>query len=86
MTATTPQRFPLLTAGFFGLTGVILGALGAHRLQPLLAAVAENAELLVNGDDATFMNRIHLATAGGAPRMRADLLWPPCRAGNIHQQ
>ncbi len=37
MTATTPQRFPLLTAGFFGLTGVILGALGAHRLQPLLA-------------------------------------------------
>lgn len=37
MTASTPQRFPLLAAGFFGLTGVALGALGAHKLQPLLA-------------------------------------------------
>lgn len=37
MSATSPQRFPLLAAGIFGATGVALGALGAHRLQPLLA-------------------------------------------------
>ena len=30
-------RFSLLAAGFFGLTGVALGALGAHKLEPLLA-------------------------------------------------
>ncbi len=32
-------------------------------INPLLAAIAENAALLVTGDDATFMNRVHLATA-----------------------
>lgn len=37
MSATSPQRFPLLAAGLFGGTGVGLGALGAHRLEPLLA-------------------------------------------------
>lgn len=37
MTVSTPQRFPLLAGGLFGLTGVALGALGAHKLQPLLA-------------------------------------------------
>jgi peptidyl-tRNA hydrolase, PTH1 family len=31
--------------------------------QPLLAAIAENIGLVERGDDATFMNRIHLATA-----------------------
>jgi uncharacterized membrane protein YgdD (TMEM256/DUF423 family) len=31
------QRFPLLAAGLFGLTGVALGAFGAHGLQALLA-------------------------------------------------
>jgi PTH1 family peptidyl-tRNA hydrolase len=31
--------------------------------DPLLAAVAENIALLERGEDATFMNRIHLATA-----------------------
>ena len=31
-------------------------------LQPLLASVAENADLLAKGDDSSFMNRIHLAT------------------------
>jgi PTH1 family peptidyl-tRNA hydrolase len=30
-------------------------------LEPLLAAVAEHAPLLAKGDDATFMNRVHLA-------------------------
>jgi PTH1 family peptidyl-tRNA hydrolase len=32
-------------------------------VEPLLAAVAENAPLLAKGDDATFMNRVHLALA-----------------------
>lgn len=32
-----PHRFPLVAAGILGLTGVALGALGAHRLEPLLA-------------------------------------------------
>ncbi|MBB2971234.1 aminoacyl-tRNA hydrolase [Mesorhizobium sp. RMAD-H1] len=37
-------------------------------LEPLLAAVADNADLLVKGDDNTFMNRVSLALGGGAPR------------------
>jgi uncharacterized membrane protein YgdD (TMEM256/DUF423 family) len=37
MSSSSPQRFPLLAGGCFGLTGVGLGALGAHRLEPLLA-------------------------------------------------
>ena len=32
-------------------------------VQPLVAAIAEHAPLLAKGGDATFMNRIHLATA-----------------------
>ncbi len=30
------SRFPTLAAAFFGFTGVAIGALGAHRLWPLL--------------------------------------------------
>lgn len=37
MSSSASQRFPLLAAGLFGGTGVGLGALGAHRLEPLLA-------------------------------------------------
>jgi PTH1 family peptidyl-tRNA hydrolase len=33
-------------------------------IDPLLAAVAEHAPLLAKGDDASFMNRVHLAAAG----------------------
>lgn len=33
-------------------------------IDPLLAAVAEHAPLLARGDDASFMNRVHLAVAG----------------------
>jgi PTH1 family peptidyl-tRNA hydrolase len=33
--------------------------------RPLLDAIAENVGLLEKGEDATFMNRIHLATAAG---------------------
>ena len=32
-------------------------------LEPLLTALAENAPLLARGDDPSFMNRVHLATA-----------------------
>ena len=41
-------------------------------IDPLLAAVAENAALLVTGDDATFMNRVHLATADEEERAAHD--------------
>ena len=34
---TTSHRFPLLAAGLFGVTGVALGAFGAHGLQVVLA-------------------------------------------------
>jgi PTH1 family peptidyl-tRNA hydrolase len=33
--------------------------------EPLLTAIAEHANLLAKRDDATFMNRIHLATTAG---------------------
>lgn len=36
MSNSAPQRFPLLAAGFIGLTAVGLGALGAHKLEPIL--------------------------------------------------
>jgi uncharacterized membrane protein YgdD (TMEM256/DUF423 family) len=35
---TSASRFPLLAASFFGLTGVALGALGAHALAAELAS------------------------------------------------
>jgi peptidyl-tRNA hydrolase, PTH1 family len=35
----------------------------AEWLEPLLAAVGEHAPLLAKGDDASFMNRVHLAVA-----------------------
>lgn len=35
---TTRHRHTLLAAGFFGLTGVALGALGAHALESALTA------------------------------------------------
>jgi PTH1 family peptidyl-tRNA hydrolase len=33
-------------------------------LEPLVSAVAEQAPLLAKGDDANFMNKVHLAAAG----------------------
>lgn len=32
-------------------------------IDPLLAAISQNVDLLAKGDDANFMNRVHLATA-----------------------
>jgi len=40
----------------------------ADWLQPLMDAVAEHAPLLAAGDDAGFMNRVHLATARDSDR------------------
>jgi len=37
MTTLPHQRFAVLAGGIFGLTGVALGALGAHRLEAVLA-------------------------------------------------
>jgi len=36
-------------------------------LDPLIATVADNAPLLAKGDDANFMNRVHLALAKDEP-------------------
>ena len=38
----------------------------AEWLEPLLAAIAANAELLAKGDDNGFMNKVSLATRGSA--------------------
>jgi uncharacterized membrane protein YgdD (TMEM256/DUF423 family) len=35
--SSTTSRFPLLAAGLFGLSGVALGALGAHALRDVLS-------------------------------------------------
>ena len=65
-------------------TGHVLGDFSKSDrswLEPLLAAIGENAELLAKGDDASFMNRIALATRGGdAPKAK-----PKKRASHIHQ-
>jgi len=37
-------------------------------LQPLLDAIADNAELIAKGDDAGFLNKIALATGTAAPK------------------
>jgi uncharacterized membrane protein YgdD (TMEM256/DUF423 family) len=37
MSSTSAQRFPLIAAGAFGITGVALGALGAHAIAAVLA-------------------------------------------------
>jgi uncharacterized membrane protein YgdD (TMEM256/DUF423 family) len=38
MSKPSPLQFPLVAGGFFGMTGVAIGALGTHRLQPILDA------------------------------------------------
>jgi PTH1 family peptidyl-tRNA hydrolase len=38
-------------------------------IDPLLAAIADNAPLLAKSDDASFMNRVHLALARSDERM-----------------
>lgn len=38
----------------------------------LVAAIAENAPLLAKGDDSTFMNKVHLATAPDEPPSDAE--------------
>jgi PTH1 family peptidyl-tRNA hydrolase len=37
-------------------------------LEPLLDAIADNAELLARGDDAGFLNKLALATGSAAPK------------------
>jgi PTH1 family peptidyl-tRNA hydrolase len=51
-------------------------------LEPLLTAIADNAALLARGDDASFMNRVHLATAdAGADGEPAETARPgPARS------
>lgn len=49
-------------------------------LEPLLAAIADNAELLAKRDDSGFMNRLSLAVPGAAkprPPKKAQADLPP---------
>ena len=41
-------------------------------VEPMLSAIAENAPLLVNGNDSTFMNRVHLATTDEPERAQPE--------------
>jgi PTH1 family peptidyl-tRNA hydrolase len=45
-------------------------------VDPLLSAIAENAPLLLAGNDSTFMNRVHLATAEEEARPPAGKTQP----------
>jgi PTH1 family peptidyl-tRNA hydrolase len=57
-------------------------------VEPLLSAVADNAPLLAKGEDASFMNRVHLALApadekgaASGPAKPASNVTPQRRAG-----
>jgi len=50
-------------------------------IDPLLAAIAENAALLAGGNDSTFMNRVHLATAEEEERPVAGKTEPKSSGG-----
>ena len=41
-------------------------------IDPLLAAISDNLDRLAAGNDSTFMNRVHLATAGEPERKESD--------------
>ena len=40
----------------------------AEWLDPLLDAIADNAEMIARGEDSQFMNKVALATGGKAPK------------------
>lgn len=54
----------------------------AEWLEPLLEAIAVNADLLVKGEDSTFMNRVTLATSGKSGK--DETAKPPKPAGQSH--
>ena len=51
-------------------------------IDPLLAAISDNLDRLAAGNDSTFMNRVHLATAGERERSEPEgAIEPPVREG-----
>ena len=40
----------------------------AEWLDPLLDAIADNADMIARGEDSQFMNKVALATSGKAPQ------------------
>ncbi|MCT8266207.1 aminoacyl-tRNA hydrolase [Afifella sp. JA880] len=50
--------------------------------EPLLRAIAENVGLLAEGDEANFMNRVHLASNGSAQRAAEEVPLPPAPASS----
>jgi peptidyl-tRNA hydrolase, PTH1 family len=51
-------------------------------LEPFLAAIGDNADLLVKGDDAGFMNKLALAVGGKPGKQQADAPASPGTAPN----
>ena len=51
-------------------------------LEPLLSALAENADLLVRGEDSKLMNK--LALSGGAAPAKPEPKTAPARKGQSH--
>lgn len=44
----------------------------AEWLDPLLHAIADNAEMIARGEDSQFMNKVALATGGKAPKEQSS--------------
>ncbi|WP_336056982.1 aminoacyl-tRNA hydrolase [Nitratireductor sp. CH_MIT9313-5] len=54
-------------------------------LEPMLDAIAENAEMLVRGDDSGFMNRVSLAVKGKSGEAEAPAPKKPKKQSHIRQ-
>ncbi|AJY45994.1 aminoacyl-tRNA hydrolase [Martelella endophytica] len=58
----------------------------AEWLEPMLAALAENAALLVRGEDSQLMNKLALSTGGGSAPQPAPAAKPAPKAkSHIHK-
>ena len=53
-------------------------------LEPLLEAIGRHAEMLVTGEDAQFMNRVHVATSGDEPVSAKGSTAPAKTKGQSH--
>ena len=55
----------------------------AEWLEPLLDAIADNADMIARGEDSQFMNKVALATGGKAPKAEKPAR-PQIAAGQSH--
>lgn len=54
-------------------------------VEPLLDAIADNAAMLIKGEDSQLMNRLALATGTGAEKEEAPAPRKPAAKSHIHQ-